>query len=182
MTMIFDVSEIQKLRRTANLTQHELAKKAGVSQSLIAKIESGTLDPAFSKAQKIFAALTEASTKAKALDIMNKNLIVAHPGDSLKKTIATMKRYGISQMPVIEDKKAVGLVSEATILDALIRNKDIDTMLTKIMAEAPPIITSGASIDVVTQLLKEYPIILVSAKGRFLGHITKADVLMKAYR
>jgi predicted transcriptional regulator len=180
--MLTDIHEIRKMRQSAGITQKELAKRAGVSQSLIAKIEAGDIDPAFSKAQKIIAALNSVNTRIKASALMNHTLIVAHPGDSLKKAIDTMRRHSISQMPVTDDRKVIGLVSEATILDALIDDKQKETPVKSIMADAPPMITPEASIDVVTQLLKEYPIVLVSEKGRLLGHITKADVLAKAYR
>jgi predicted transcriptional regulator len=39
------------------LTQGQLAKIAGVSQSFIAKIESGKIDPSYSKVKTIFDVL-----------------------------------------------------------------------------------------------------------------------------
>jgi predicted transcriptional regulator len=180
--MLTDIHEIQKLRRQAGLTQQELARRAGVSQSLIAKLEAGRIDPSFSKAKKLFEALSATRPGIKAEEVMNKNLITATPTDPLKKSIDTMKRHGISQLPVVEDRKVVGLISESTILDALINEKKATTPVNVVMDDAPPIVTKKASIDTVTQLLTEYPIVLVSEKGKLLGHITKADVLMKAYR
>lgn len=180
--MLTEISEIQKLRKSAGLTQKELAERAGVSQSLIAKIEAGDLDPAFSKAKKIFEALSAVHTKKLASDVMNTKIITARANDLLKKSIDMMKRYGISQMPVVDHRKVIGLISEATILDAFIDEKDKNTLNREIMSDAPPMITKSASLDTITQLLREYPIILVGEKGKLLGHITKADVLMKAYR
>ena len=51
-----DIDEIKKLRSSLGLTQKDLAQRADVSQSLIAKIEAGRIDPTFSKVQKIFLA------------------------------------------------------------------------------------------------------------------------------
>jgi predicted transcriptional regulator len=180
--MLTEIHEIQKLRRQAGLTQQDLAKRAGVSQSLIAKLEAGRIDPSFSKAKKLFEALSATKPGMVAEEIMNRSLLTAAPHDSLKRSIDTMKRHGISQLPVLDDRKVVGLVSESTILDALISEKKATTHVELVMDDAPPIVTKKASIDTVTQLLKEYPIVLVSEKGKLLGHITKADVLMKAYR
>ena len=45
--------EIPKLRKQLGVTQAELAGLAGVSQALIAKIESGRIDPSFSKAKAL---------------------------------------------------------------------------------------------------------------------------------
>ncbi len=52
-----ELSEIKHLRKKFGLTQSQLAKLSGVSQSLIAKIEADRIDPTFSKAQKIFEAI-----------------------------------------------------------------------------------------------------------------------------
>ena len=51
--------EIKALRKKAKLTQQELAEKAGVSQSLIARIESGTVNPRLSTLIRIMKALEE---------------------------------------------------------------------------------------------------------------------------
>ena len=182
--MFTDLQEIKHLRKKLSLTQVELAKYANVSQSLIAKIESNSIDPTFTNAQKIFAALQSLSEKEekKAVSIMNKNLIYLEPMDSLKVAIQRMKKHSISQLPVIENKKAVGLISEAAILDAIINNKSSDTAIKEIMSEAPPTIDTNASIKVISHLLKFYPLILVAEKGKLLGLITKSDMLETAYR
>jgi len=52
-----DLSRIAVMRKRMGLTQTELAEKAGVSQSLIARVEAGTVDPRYSKVEKIFRAL-----------------------------------------------------------------------------------------------------------------------------
>ncbi|MHA1431033.1 MAG: helix-turn-helix domain-containing protein, partial [Candidatus Freyarchaeota archaeon] len=48
--------DIKRLRKKVGLTQTELAEKAGVSQSLIARIESGSVDPRLSTLQRILNA------------------------------------------------------------------------------------------------------------------------------
>ncbi|MBU4502216.1 MAG: helix-turn-helix domain-containing protein, partial [Nanoarchaeota archaeon] len=48
------LEEIKIRRNKIGLTQTQLARLAGVSQSLIAKIESKKIDPTFSKTKSIF--------------------------------------------------------------------------------------------------------------------------------
>lgn len=180
--MAYELDEIKKIRKGSGLTQSELAKIAGVSQSLIAKTEAGLIDPAYSKMKKIFDALDAISKEKelKAFEIMNKNIIALSPFDSIKNAIKKMKKYEISQMPVIENNKAVGFVSESIVLDSLIQQKG--KIVSDIMEDSPPIFSMDASITLVSNLLRSYPIVLISEKGKLKGVITKADVLRKIYK
>ena len=51
-----------------------------------------------------------------------------------------------------------------------------------IMDESPPIVSKTASIQVISNLLRHYPMVLVSDSGKLVGLITKADLLSKLYR
>ncbi|MEM3267388.1 MAG: helix-turn-helix domain-containing protein [Conexivisphaerales archaeon] len=53
---MYELREISKMRKVLGLTQVQLAKMAGISQSLLAKIEAGKVDPSYTRARKIFAA------------------------------------------------------------------------------------------------------------------------------
>ena len=180
--MPYELSEIKKIRKSLDLTQTDLAKKANVSQSLIAKIESGKIDPTFTKTKKIFQTLDDLGKKEeiKAQEVMNAKIISVSPDDDIKDSISKMKKFGISQMPVIEDHKAIGLISESILLDALIGKKG--KTAADIMGEAPPTVSKTASIQVISSLLHHYPMVLVSDSGKLIGLITKADLLGKLYR
>ncbi len=182
--MIADLQEIKHLRKKLGLTQSALAKYANVSQSLIAKIESNSIDPTFTKAQNIFTVLQSLSEKEekKAVSLMNTTLISLAPTDSLKTAIKKMKQHSISQIPILENKKAVGLISESAILNAIMNNIPTDTGLQELMDEAPPTIDANASIRVISHLLKFYPLVIVAEKGKILGLITKADLLGMTFR
>ena len=179
--MPYELSEIKKIRKSLGLTQTELAKKANVSQSLIAKIESDKIDPTFTKTKKIFETLDflQIKEEIKAEELMNKKVISVAPNDSIRDSISKMKKFGISQMPVLDGQNVVGLVSESTLLDALMGNKSKKIM--DIMEETPPVVSKTASVKVVSNLLRHYPVVLVSESGKLTGLITKADLLAKLY-
>ena len=177
-----ELGEIKHIRKKLGLSQTQLAHKAGVSQSLIAKIEAGLLDPTYTNAQKIFRAIDELSQKheLKAKDVMQKRLIAAKPDEDIKEVIKIMKKQGISQMPVISDTKCVGLISESIILDAIDNKKA--HYVRDIMGESPPLIEQNSSVDLVANLLRYYPMVLVTEKGIIQGLITKADLLSTLYK
>ena len=179
--MPYELSEIKKIRKSLGLTQTELAKQANVSQSLIAKIESEKIDPTFTKTKRIFDTLSllEKKEEIKAEELMNKKIISLGPSENIRESINKMKKYGISQMPVLDGQNVVGLVSESTLLDALMSKKS--SKIEEIMEESPPTVSKNASIKVVSSLLKHYPMVLVSESGKLVGLITKADLLSKLY-
>ena len=180
--MTYELEEVKKIRKKLGLTQTELANRAGVSQSLIAKIESGRIDPTYSKTKKIFAALSELEKKEeiKAEQLMTSRMISVEPNDSIKDAISKMKKFQISQLPVIENHKLLGLVSESTILDAMLNSKSASVR--EIMQEAPPIVSKTTSVNVVSSLLKHFPMVAVSEEGKLIGLITKSDLLGKLYK
>ena len=180
--MEYELGEIKKIRKNLGLTQSELAKRANVSQSIIAKIEAGKIDPTFTKTKKIFETLNDLENKEeiKAEELMNKKIVSLVPNGSIKDSVSKMKKYGISQMPVIDHDNVVGLVSESTLLDALMDNKGKN--VSDIMEETPPIVSKTTSIKVVSNLLRHYPTVLVSESGKLIGLITKADLLSKLYK
>jgi predicted transcriptional regulator len=177
--MSYEISEVKVIRKKLGMTQSELASRAGVSQSLIAKIEAGLIDPTYSKAKKIIDALgtIKAKEEQKLSDVMQKKIIHAEPSTRIKEAISMMKRHNISQMPVMHEGKCVGLVTEAIILDSLFAKKPKE--VGEIMAECPPIVSKNASISVASDLLRHYPTILVSEHGKITGIVTKSDVLIK---
>jgi len=111
---------------------------------------------------------------------MNPKVVSVSSIDNIKNAISKMRKLGISQMPVIEDHKAIGTISETIVLDALLENKG--KTVEDIMEDAPPIVSKKASIKLISDLLRHYPLVLVSKTGKLVGVITKADLLSKMYK
>jgi len=176
--MVFDISQLKKIRKQLELTQNQFAKEAGISQSMIAKIESGRLDPTYSKIKQIEKAVKQLAKQEEktAQDIMHKEIISANPNKKASEIIEIMNKRSISQIPVIKGEKVIGLITESSILKKKL--SEINNLTVKdIMAEAPPIIDKNAGINIIKQLLQFYPIILIKEKGNLIGLITKADLI-----
>ncbi|MEA3430479.1 MAG: CBS domain-containing protein [Nanoarchaeota archaeon] len=180
---MIQLQDIKTLRRKFNLTQGELAKKANVSQSLIAKIEAGRIDPAYTKAKQIFNTLEllDKKQEIKIKDFMCKRITSVKSACKIKDVIKKIRKLNISQLPVIENNITIGLVSESSILEKIssIENPSKITQLTvkDVMKEPPPSIPITTSQKVASSLLKHFPMLLVTKKGKIVGIITKADLL-----
>ncbi len=178
---MIELQNIKKMRIALGLTQHQFAKIAGVSQSLIAKIESGRVDPAYSKIKQIEEALRILSSKKEQNleEVMTKKIITAKPSQKAVEVIKIMNSKNISQVPILDGENVVGLVSEASALENAERLKHCTAA--EIMDEVPPIVSVNTSISIVSSLLKQSSIVLVKKKGTLVGVITKADLLRKAF-
>ncbi len=175
------LNAIKTLRKKFHLNQKALADKSGVSQSLIAKIEAGKIDPSFTKAQQIFQALDELREReeVKAAQMMKTRVFFAQYNEPLKDVIKTMKSKGISQMPVLSKEKVIGILSENTILNKIAENphKVSSLKAEEVMEEAPPIVSSNTGRHTLLELLRHHPIVLVAEKGDIKGIISKSDLL-----
>lgn len=176
--MVFDIEQIKKIRKQLGLTQFQFAQHLGVSQSMIAKIESGRLDPTYSYVKKIESSVNRLTKQEgkEAKDLMNKKIISVKPETSAELIVRLLSKYGISQVPVLIGNRVVGLVTETQLLE--LKEGGVGNKKAKeIMTESPPVIAEKTRIETIISLLKFYPIIIVQHSGKIIGVITKADVI-----
>ncbi len=177
---MYELERIGKMRKQLGLTQKELAKLSGVSQSLIAKIESGKIDPAYSKVVQIVSALENIQKKGKKTleEVMTSQILSLSPDDNVQKAIVLMREKDVSQLPVLESESSVGSISESIIID-LVSKKGSDPRkisIRDVMSESFPVLPAGSLVDVGTELLRHYPALLLKKNGRIIGIVTKADL------
>ena len=175
--------ELRSYRLRIGKTQTELAKNANVSQSLIARIERGGIDPRVSTLKKILQALKseEKGQKVLAREIMRKKVITISKNDKLTNVSKIMEENNISQLPVVDNGVQVGSISEERVIHEFTQGKNIndvsDVMVKNIMGEGFPIVTMHTGIEVLSRLVEFNPCVLVADKDRLAGIITKSDVL-----
>ena len=177
------LEDIAKKRRQLGLKQTELAKLAGVSQSLIAKLEAGTIDSSYTKVKVIFDVLERIETKTKIQEqkIVPNQIIGIQKDEPIAKVVGLMKEHGYSQIPVFRGKQSVGSISEKTILREILGGKGLEQIsklpCEEIMEDAFPQVGEDAPLSLISSLLQVYSAVLVSKKGDVSGIITKADLL-----
>ncbi|MBI1969010.1 CBS domain-containing protein [Candidatus Woesearchaeota archaeon] len=183
--MVFDITQLKRIRRQLELTQQQFAQLAGISQSMVAKIEAGRLDPTYSYVKKVEEAIAllakRQDTEKHAKDIMHKSVISIRKNQKMTDVLPLFTKHGISQIPVVEDGKAMGLLSET----AIVRHMQAgftEKRVQEVMEEAPPVISAETSVMMIAALLQFSPLILVQVKGELVGVITKADLIKQLQR
>ena len=173
--------DIKKLRLELSLTQHELASRAGVSQPLIARIESGDVDSRLSTLRKIFNAF-DAARKEKVLvsGIMHSPVIHTSSGDSIEDAARIMEKHGFSQMPVIDNGVPVGSISSDQIVSSM-TDQDIKKVshlhVRDIMGDSFPTVSPTTDANTVSRILEKNPAVLVLEAGKVVGVMTKHDIM-----
>ena len=163
------------------ITQKKLADLVGVSQPLIARIESGDIDPKLSLIKKIYDVLEELEgKKIDAASIMHYPVKTATPDTTLKEVIEIIMEDDISQMPVVESDKIVGSITENSIVKIIISRgiEGAEQIKVKECMEEPfPTVLPNEKLEVISKMLLNNPALLVVESGKILGIITKYDVM-----
>jgi predicted transcriptional regulator len=180
---IITADDLRRLRKKYGLTQNVLAKKSGVSQSLISRIENKTVDPRLSTIRKIFEAIIYLQNKeGTARDVMNSPVIIINAMENVQKAIDLMKKNAVSQLPVIKGNKIVGSIRESTLINMFSKSKNTESFFSSsvynIMDEPFITVEHNITVDAVADLLlKGNPAIIVLEQKKIIGIITKIDVL-----
>jgi predicted transcriptional regulator len=168
-------SLLKKKRLEAGLTQSQLAKMVGVSQAHIAKIEGEKVDPRLSTVNKILEIL-EGGRGRRCGEIMTRGVITAHPKDRIREASETMVRHAVSQLPVIEDGRVVGMITEESIVRNLSPNIG-DLPVEKVMEPPLPSVPEDTDLASIRPLLETNSGVLVTKTGKLVGIITRSDLL-----
>ncbi|MBN1110267.1 MAG: CBS domain-containing protein [Methanomassiliicoccales archaeon] len=178
-------TDIKRLRKSLDITQSELSKLSGVSQSTIAKLERGNIRGSYGTVTRIFASLQEESRKrskaSQAADLATKRIVGVQDNELVRAATDLMRSAGISQLPVFRGRQHVGSISEMQILARLREGERMETIVGQrvgdIMGEAFPIVNEDTPIEAVTTLLGSSHAVMVGQKGDMIGIITSADLL-----
>ena len=184
--MLPEISEIKARRKQLGLTQAQLAEMAAVSQSLVAKVEAGSLTPTYDKAKKLFDALSRLidQREVTAKDVMSSRIVSVSPKDPLRKAVKLMQGKAISQLPVIEGGRAVGRLSERNILSRMGKPSEVDlnAPVESLMGEAMPVIQENTPFHLLSEMLEINQAVLIARKGRVKGIVSKSDLLKAILR
>lgn len=124
--------------------------------------------------QKITAGLISGTKKPQA----PKTLVSVAPSDIVGGALEKMDDLGVTQIPVLEEGRAVGSLRENRVLAKVVRNRELlSSPVSEVMEASFPIVDVDASSSEVTRRLQTSQAVLVEEYGRIVGIITRHDVL-----
>ncbi|ABN57221.1 MULTISPECIES: CBS domain-containing protein [Methanoculleus] len=174
-------AELREKRLRMGLKQADVARMAGISQSMVARIEAGSVDPRVSTLAKIVDVLRAAEHSAiTAADVMHTPVLSVAPDDPVGRAVEIMGTNGISQLPVLEKDVPVGCISESAIMNAMEEGGLHHThrrLVQDYLEPGFPTVPPTAPIDTVVHLLHHSHAVVVIEKGKVQGVITKHDLI-----
>ena len=125
--------------------------------------------------------LEDEITKAEDLikEHIEKPLVVVRTEELVSHAIERMRKYKISQIPVIDINGFVGSVDESNLFDSYLSDNNVaDKPIKEIMGKPYPIVKKGASIEEVSKLInKENQAVLIDLGDNKYHIITKYDII-----
>ena len=173
---------IKQARIRLGITQRKLASLTGVSTSMVNQIESGRCKPSYETARKIFEILSslEGSTAMKAGDICSRRLISVQKDEKLHKAIDTMRNNSVSQLPVFDSHRVVGILSEDGLAKIMVEKDERELrnmQVAHVMEPPPPLVDVSTPAKALIPLVRFAKSILVSERGNVIGIVTITDTL-----
>jgi cystathionine beta-synthase len=124
--------------------------------------------------QKITAGLITGTKKPQA----PKTLVSVTPVNTVAEALEKMDDLGVTQIPVLEEGRAVGSLRENRVLAKVVRNRDLlNSQVSEVMEASFPTVDVDASSSEVARRLQTSAAVLVEEYGRIIGIITRHDVL-----
>ncbi|MFZ0965803.1 MAG: CBS domain-containing protein [Candidatus Bathyarchaeia archaeon] len=116
-------------------------------------------------------------------DVMSKDIRVVRPDTSVKEVVATMNKFDIGSIVVVQGDRPVGIITERDILRRLVEPCLAPETLTARQIMTSPVLTISetANIEETAKLMarkrvKKLPVI---NNGKLVGMITYTDIVAK---
>lgn len=98
-------------------------------------------------------------------------------GETIEDVVTRMKSYGISQLPVIDNSRVVGIVNESTVLEHLLGEGDHEDVIDDLVEAHFAIVEPSNKLSIIGQFFKQNKIVIVVEDNELVGIITKIDFI-----
>ena len=105
-------------------------------------------------------------------------VVTVTPQDTLLTAYGRFKLYNISQLPVLEEARVVGIVDESDVLLAVVRDPArFKEPVSTVMSTRLDTVSPDDSIERLLEIFEREHVPILTANGTFVGLITRIDVL-----
>jgi cystathionine beta-synthase len=110
---------------------------------------------------------------------LDKPLVMIGSGELVSHAADKMKKFGISQIPVMKDDAIVGFVDETRLYQSMVEDpNNINKKIEEVMGPALPIVGENEPIAAVSKLIsKDVPAVLVKLTSGKFHIVTKYDII-----
>jgi len=116
-------------------------------------------------------------------DVMSKDVKVVRPDSSVKEVVATMNKFDIGSIVVVQGDRPVGMITERDILRRIVQPCLAPETLTARQVMTSPVLTISktASIDEAAKLMakKKVKKLPVMDKQKLVGIVTLTDIVTR---
>ena len=106
------------------------------------------------------------------------DMVTVTSDDNLITTYKRMRMFDVSQLPVVDAGKIVGLIDESDILLGLFEDKDSFQMkVASVMVRNLETVAPDASIETIVELFKQDKVAIIADNDTFYGLITQIDLI-----
>ncbi len=107
-----------------------------------------------------------------------KELIFVTPDEILSDALAKMNEFSVTQIPVLENRRAVGSLRESNVLGKLLEKKELlNSPVRDVMDESFPVLDVDSSFEEIKARLHDAPAVLLEDFKRIQSIITRTDLL-----
>jgi cystathionine beta-synthase len=105
--------------------------------------------------------------------------VVVHPDDTLRTAFVRMRAADLSQLPVVDGERVVGLVDESDMLGAVLEHSSraFEHPVKEVMVTGLETISADAPIADLVPLFRRDLVAIVLDSGHFLGIATRLDLI-----
>ena len=193
-----EIKEIKFHRIRLGLSLREFANKCGLTPSWVNQVEigqetksGGIQDPSYLKMKKIFDMLDNEDDvntitaeelcvphkKFKKISKSKTTMEFCKLGTPILDVHNIMERYGISQMPVLENGYCLGMITNKTVMDLTFESKLAKIYVNKqILEQDYSTVNVQAGLNHVRRIMIYFPYALVENKGIIHGILVRDDI------
>lgn len=117
-------------------------------------------------------------------DVMTKEPRVVRRDTSVQEVVATMSKYDISSVVVVQEKRPVGMITHKDIVSKIVQTRIPPDMVKAIEVMSTPVVTidENASVEEAARLMSKKHIkkLAVIRDGELVGIITSYDLMRTA--